>query len=607
MQTKLLFLRRSLASFLLVLPTACHAVGQSAQAGRAVKPGLSQSGALLGALISIRRNDVATASKALMAATRSGAPEPLRELALLYALIDAKPEAARDVHRIATMQRNSPLAHFTLGTEEIAQGQWPGARAQFTPLMKGPHSVFNNLAASLVALTWYGQGERAKAVASLQESGRKPDDWLSRFLLMRVMAADNPSNPKLKPMFQAAARQIDAAPTVIQIWFIQFEAAWQNANEHRDKALSLLSRLRQRDASKIFAAGLTPEYLTLRPTGQEMAAEILMLYASALSEATSLAASGAQGPSIDPEALQLAKRYQSAVLGRALYLSPHLTLARLQLAQLQRDDAHLGDASVTLSAVTHDDPFYIAVALQKLDLALRREDTGAALNELKEVSAAFPKDVDFLTMRATLEMSLSQFGNALQHCNMALQRISPTDRRQGELLYCRGAAREKLGDRDAAGRDYNLALEHDPDNAGLLNNIGYGGILRQEAPEKSLALVRRAHELNPESSEANDSYGWGLMMVHGDVATALPLLTKAIEKHPDDPEIGYHLGVAYWYHGMEDEARTEWTRALDAKPDVATHDALTAALKGAPPPLGTRIITPHHAGRDARKSDPSKP
>ncbi|XAO70825.1 MAG: hypothetical protein AAYR33_07215 [Acetobacteraceae bacterium] len=407
MQTKLFFLRRSLASFLFVLPTACHVAGQSALRGHAVKPGLSQSGALLGALISIRRHDAATASKALMAATRTGAPEPLRELALLYALIDAKPDAACDVHRIAMMQQKTPLAHFTLRTENIAQGEWPNARVQLTPLMKGLHSVFNNLAASLVALTWYGQGERAKSVTLLQDAGRKPDDWLSRFLLMRVLAADNPSNPKLKPMFQAAARQIDAAPTVIQIWFIQFKAAWQNANQHRDKALSLLSRLRQRDASKIFAAGLTPEYLSLRPSGQEMAAEIMTLYASALSEATSLAASGAQSPSIDPEALQLAKRYQSAVLGRALYLSPHLTLARLQLAQLQRDDAH--------------------------------------------------------------------------------------------------------------------------------------------------------------------------------------------------------LGVAYWYHGMKEEARTEWTRALDAKPDVATHDALVAALKGAPPPLGTRIIAPHHAGPDSPMSDASHP
>ncbi len=97
------------------------------------------------------------------------------------------------------------------------------------------------------------------------------------------------------------------------------------------------------------------------------------------------------------------------------------------------------------------------------------------------------------------------------------------------------------------------------------------------------------------------------MMVHGNVDAALPLLTKAIEKHPDDPEIGYHLGVAYWYHGMKEEARTEWTRALDAKPDVATHYAIVAALKGEPPPLGTRIIAPHHAVPDRPMSDASHP
>jgi Flp pilus assembly protein TadD len=46
------------------------------------------------------------------------------------------------------------------------------------------------------------------------------------------------------------------------------------------------------------------------------------------------------------------------------------------------------------------------------------------------------------------------------------------------------------------------------------------------------------------------------------------MLEKAIELLPEDPTINDHLGDAYWRGGRHTEARYQWRRALQFKPEA---------------------------------------
>ncbi|HEV8028282.1 MAG TPA: tetratricopeptide repeat protein, partial [Stellaceae bacterium] len=54
----------------------------------------------------------------------------------------------------------------------------------------------------------------------------------------------------------------------------------------------------------------------------------------------------------------------------------------------------------------------------------------------------------------------------------------------------------------------------------------------------------------------------------GDFTKATQTLEHAIELLPEDPTINDHLGDAYWQAGRVAEARFQWRRALQFKPEA---------------------------------------
>ena len=95
----------------------------------------------------------------------------------------------------------------------------------------------------------------------------------------------------------------------------------------------------------------------------------------------------------------------------------------------------------------------------------------------------------------------------------------------------------------------------------MLNNLAwhYATLGREEAVE----LARRAHELAPDNGSITDTYGW-ILFQRGDVEAALPLLEKAAEQSPNNPEIKFHLAAAYVRKGNEAKASEVIAAALES-------------------------------------------
>jgi len=135
-----------------------------------------------------------------------------------------------------------------------------------------------------------------------------------------------------------------------------------------------------------------------------------------------------------------------------------------------------------------------------------------------------------------------------------------------QLFYARGQALERTGRWKEAEGDLTQALKMRPDEAELLNYLGYAWIDRGERLQEAMAMVEKAVAANPRSGAIVDSLGWAHYRL-GDYKKAVEILEQAVELEAGDPEINNHLGDAYWMVGRKDEAGFQWRRVLTLKPD----------------------------------------
>ena len=79
-------------------------------------------------------------------------------------------------------------------------------------------------------------------------------------------------------------------------------------------------------------------------------------------------------------------------------------------------------------------------------------------------------------------------------------------------------------------------------------------------------MIARAHALEPENGNIQDSLGWA-QFKQGQFETAVDTLEQAVDKEPSNAEINDHLGDAYWRVGREREAVWLWNRVLVLEPE----------------------------------------
>jgi len=207
-------------------------------------------------------------------------------------------------------------------------------------------------------------------------------------------------------------------------------------------------------------------------------------------------------------------------------------------------------------------------------LLMKRNDRKAAFELLdeyanKERSEAL--DVEF-TKAALLE-DLSSPNEAIALLQLALERYPnhPGVRMQIALIQ------DKAGNTRDSVRGFESLLKDRPEDASLLNALGYSLADRNQKLPRAEQLIRKALEASPDNPAFLDSLGW-VRFRRGDVPGAMPYLERAYRIFPD-PEIASHWGELLWVSGKQAEARAMWARALarspDSKPLRATIERLT--------------------------------
>lgn len=134
-----------------------------------------------------------------------------------------------------------------------------------------------------------------------------------------------------------------------------------------------------------------------------------------------------------------------------------------------------------------------------------------------------------------------------------------------DLLLFRAQVGEQTGRFDVFERDLYRILELEPDNALVLNMLGYTLTDRTDRHEEALGLIRRALALKPDEAAYIDSMGWVQYRLKN-FDEAIVHLRRALAMLPND-EVAAHLGEVLWVTGERAEATAVWQQALEWKPD----------------------------------------
>lgn len=128
-----------------------------------------------------------------------------------------------------------------------------------------------------------------------------------------------------------------------------------------------------------------------------------------------------------------------------------------------------------------------------------------------------------------------------------------------EALAQRSIIYEQFGKREKMIADLETALKLTPDNAQIMNNLGYSLLSDSKRLEEGFALLQTAYQINPDDTAVNDSIGWAYYL-KGDAESALPYLRYSFENDPG-PEVAAHLGEVLWALGERDLAVGVWAQA----------------------------------------------
>ena len=139
-------------------------------------------------------------------------------------------------------------------------------------------------------------------------------------------------------------------------------------------------------------------------------------------------------------------------------------------------------------------------------------------------------------------------------------------RQDWRIFYYRGVSLERAKRWSEAEADFNRALAINPEQAQVLNYLGYSWVDRGLNLDKALTMIQKAVDLRPNDGYIVDSLGWAFHKL-GRNADAVSTLEAAVLLKPEDPTINDHLGDAYWTVGRKREATFQWAHARDLQPE----------------------------------------
>jgi tetratricopeptide (TPR) repeat protein len=186
-------------------------------------------------------------------------------------------------------------------------------------------------------------------------------------------------------------------------------------------------------------------------------------------------------------------------------------------------------------------------------------DTG--LEQVKSLLKGTAEDREVYITLAQMYTRLKRWPEAESSLDKAAQ-LSTKDEEKEYVEFLRGSTYEREKKYGQAEETFRKVLVTDPQNAAVLNYLGYMLADRGSKLEEALILIKKAVELDPANGAYLDSLGWAYFRL-GKYELAEDKLIKASQHAGADPTVQDHLGDLYQKTGRLKLAAAHWERALD--------------------------------------------
>lgn len=193
----------------------------------------------------------------------------------------------------------------------------------------------------------------------------------------------------------------------------------------------------------------------------------------------------------------------------------------------------------------------------------RRDEALALFDDLQHPARSNTIDIDI-----DIEIARSR---ALADAGLGADAIESVDRalarhpEHPELLYHKAVLLDGLGQTAAGVRVFESLLKQRPDEANVLNALGYTLADRKRQLARAEKLIRAALAQRPDNAAYLDSLGWVLYR-RGRLQQSLPHLERAW-RLTKEPEIAAHWGEVLWFSGDRVAAQRVWAEALALSPE----------------------------------------
>ncbi len=226
-----------------------------------------------------------------------------------------------------------------------------------------------------------------------------------------------------------------------------------------------------------------------------------------------------------------------------------------------------------LSIPETDELFYDA-RVHAAFLYERRKEFKACEAVLTDLIAKYPKKVGLARMLAALHQKQDDDQGALEILQQSLA-LHPDDYK---LRFALGVVYNDLGQIAESIAVMQGLLKDNPEDAAVLNFIGYTYVEQGVQLDDAEKLLQRALEIKPDSGYILDSMGW-LFYMRKDYEKALEYLLAAKKKMDDDPILFEHLGDINLALEDYDEALKNYNSSLELKEDKNIREKMEKLLQ----------------------------
>jgi len=141
-----------------------------------------------------------------------------------------------------------------------------------------------------------------------------------------------------------------------------------------------------------------------------------------------------------------------------------------------------------------------------------------------------------------------------------------------------GAIYDQMGDSKNAEANYRKALDLNPKFGPAANNLAWKLAANGGNIDEALNLAQTAKEQLSKNPSVMDTLGW-IYYLKGSYLSAISELQDSLQLSPNNAEVNYHLGMAYYKSNQNANAKEYLKKALDIKPAFDGADEARRVLK----------------------------